>query len=99
MAGPGRTLDRKLAVDWTEPPGSTLDVEVVIVYEDGTRERVADEHLSIAPDGVLVEGHPLAPGRRVAQAEVEWNETTGPVERLVGWLSGVPDAVREFPDG
>lgn len=94
----GRTLDRKLRVDWSEPPSSTIDLSVVVVYEDGTREYVDDDDLCIAPDGVVVEAHPLRPGVRVQQAEVEWNETTTPLENLASWLSGLPGAVREFPE-
>lgn len=95
----GRTLDRKLVVNWDDPPSSVIDVAVVVVYEDGTREYVDDRHLSLARDGVIVEGHPLRAGERVRQAEVEWNETENPLERLAAWLSGLPEAAREFRRG
>lgn len=94
----GRTLDRVLTVDWEEPPGSTLDVAVVVVYEDGVREGVDDDRLTLRPDGVAVAGHPLRPGVRVRQVEVEYAETRTPLEGLSGWLAGLPGAVREFPD-
>ena len=93
----GRTLDRKIVVDWDEPPSSLLDVAVVVVYEDGTREHVDESRLVLETDGVLVEGHPLGPAR-VAQVEVEFNETRTPLDGLASWLSGLPGAIREFPE-
>lgn len=99
MAGSpgGRTLDRKIVVDWDQPPSSLLDVAVVVVYEDGTREYVDEGRLVLEPDGVRVEDHPLR-RQRVAQVEVEFNETRNPFEGLATWLSGLPAAIREFPE-
>jgi|APHM01.1.fsa_nt_gi hypothetical protein len=93
----GRELDRFLAVEWTEPPSTLLDVEVVVVYEDGVNERVDREHLTIQDDGVVVDGHPLR-RERVLQVEIEYNETTTPVEKLVDFFGGLPAAVRRLPE-
>jgi hypothetical protein len=82
----GRTLDRTLSVDWDSPPSSLLDVDVVVVYEDGTVESVDDRNLELVQEGVVVEGHPLDPGRRVLQVRVDWNETIPFIPRLVGFF-------------
>lgn len=93
----GRELDRFVALDWAEPPSTLLDVEVVVVYEDGVHERVDPDRLTIHDDGVAVESHPLR-GERVHQLEVEYNETTTPVEKLADFLRGLPAAVRRLPE-
>jgi len=93
----GRELDRFLAVDWAEPPSTLLDLEVVVVYDDGVHERVDPDHLTIEADGVTVAGHPLR-RERVLRVAVEYNETTTPVETLAAFLRGLPDAVRRLPE-
>ncbi len=89
-----RELDRFVALDWAEPPSTLLDLEVIVVYEDGVHERVDAEHLTIRDDGVEVAGHPLR-RERVRQLEVEYNETDTPLDRLVDFIQAKHDEVRD----
>lgn len=90
-----RRLNRTLGVDWDEPPSTLLDVEVTIVYRDGTRETVPDDYLSLAEEGVVVEGFPLAEGKRILQAEVDYNENIGPLTRLWKFLTNLDEEIRK----
>jgi len=89
-----RELDRFVVLDWAEPPSTLLDVEVVVVYEDGVHERVDPEHLTIQDDGVDIQGHPLR-SPPVRQLEVEYNETDTPLDRLVEFIQAKHDEVRD----
>lgn len=95
MSGSGRSLDRLLAVEWEDPPSTLLDVAVVVVYRDGTHERIEDEYLSIVPAGVVVEEYPLQAGKQVRQVEVDYNESVGPFTQLAGFLRDLPEEARE----
>jgi hypothetical protein len=91
MSGTGRSLDRLLLVEWEDPPSTLLDVAVVVVYRDGTHDRIDEEYLSIVPAGVVVEGYPLRAGKQVRQVEVDYNESLGPVTQLAGFLRRLPE--------
>jgi hypothetical protein len=95
MSGTGRSLDRLLAVEWEDPPSTLLDVAVVVVYRDGTHERVDEEYLSIVPAGVVVEEYPLQAGKRVRQVEVDYEESVGPFTQLADFLRNVPQEARK----
>ena len=100
--GGDRRLTRLLGVDWASPPSTLLDVSVVVVYYDGSRDLVEDDYLAIRQDGVYVEGYPLAPGKRVLQVEVDYDESIGPFSQLADFLRTLPEEARttreEFRD-